>query len=142
MGSKGIYGILAMADLVEGYKNQHPMHVKEIARRKKIPEEYLSQIMVVLKRANLVHGTRGPGGGYRLAHPPEKITVGQVVKCLEGPILALDAKNQKRLLDSSPVVRRLTATWGKAMEAADKILDETSLADLCKPDDRSQMYYI
>ncbi len=142
MGSKGLYGILAMGELVEDYSSQQPMHVKDIAQRQNIPEEYLSQIMVVLKRANLVHGTRGPGGGYRLAHPPEKITVGQVVKCLEGPILALDTKNQKRLFASSTVVRRLTVIWDQAMEAADNILDETSLADLCKPDERSQMYYI
>ena len=142
MGSKSLYGILAMGELAEGYRNQHPLHVKEIAQRQRIPEEYLSQIMVVLKRADLVHGTRGPGGGYRLAHPPEEITVGQVVKCLEGPILVLDSKNQKRLHASSPIVRRFSATWDKAMEAADKILDETSLADLCKPDERSRMYYI
>ena len=142
MGSKGLYGILDMGELVEGFKNQHPMHVKDIARRQKIPEEYLSQIMVVLKRGNLVHGTRGPGGGYRLARPPDKITVAQVVQCLEGPIFALDTKNQQRLIASSPIVRRFTGTLANAMEAADKILDETSLADLCKSDDRSQMYYI
>lgn len=142
MGSKGLYGILALGELVEAYRSQRPMQVKDIAQRKKIPEEYLSQIMVLLKRADLVLGTRGPGGGYRLARPPEKITLGEVMKCLEGHPLALDFKNQKNLTASSPMVRRLKETCQQAMEAADKILDETSLADLCKPTDRSQMYYI
>ena len=68
MGSKGLYGVMAMAELVEGYRADRPIQVKDIAQRQKIPEEYLSQIMVLLKRGNLVHGTRGPGGGYRL--PP------------------------------------------------------------------------
>ncbi len=131
-----------MGELVEGYRTHRTIQVKDIAQRQKIPEEYLSQIMVLLKRANLVHGTRGPGGGYRLALPPEKITLGQVMKCLEGHSLALDMKNQKNLSASSVVVRRLLATLEKAMEAADQILDETSLADLSKPDDKSQMYYI
>ncbi len=131
-----------MGVLVEGYRTHRTIQVKDIAQRQKIPEEYLSQIMVLLKRANLVHGTRGPGGGYRLARPPEKITLGQVMKCLEGHSLALDMKNPKNLSASSAVVRRLLATLEKAMEAADQILDETSLADLSKPDDRSQMYYI
>ncbi|HEX9880260.1 MAG TPA: Rrf2 family transcriptional regulator [Candidatus Binatia bacterium] len=142
MGSKGLYGILAMAELVEGYRAQHPIQVKDIAHRQKIPEEYLSQIMVLLKRANLVHGTRGPGGGYRLARAPETITVGEVMRCLEGHPLALGIKNPKHPSTLSPVLRRLTATWEKAMEAAGKILDETSLADLCKPQDGTQMYYI
>lgn len=142
MGSKGLYGILALGELVEAYRTQLPMQVKEIAQRKKIPEEYLSQIMVLLKRADLVLGTRGPGGGYRLARPPEKITLGEVMKCLEGHPLALDLKNQKNQTASLPTVRRLKETCERAMEAADKILDETSLADLCQPAERSRMYYI
>ncbi len=71
--------------------------------------------MVLLKRANLVRGTRGPGGGYQLARSPESITVGQVVKSLEGRPLAFDLKGQKNLSAVSVIERRLMETWEKAM---------------------------
>ena len=142
VGSKGYYGLLAMADLVENYKGNQPVQVKEIAQRQKIPEEYLGQIMVLLKRANLVHGTRGPGGGYHLARPPENITVSQVLKVLEGPLMGDNPRNQKNRPVSSIVARRLIETWARALEASEKILEEVTLADLCRPDDRVQMYYI
>lgn len=142
VGSKGYYGLLAMADLAQNDKGHHPVQVKEIARRQKIPEEYLGQIMVLLKRANLVHGTRGPGGGYYLAKSPESISVSEVLKILEGPMLGADLKSQRSRLAGSTVARRLIDTWTKAMEVSEKILAEVTLADLCRPEDRAQMYYI
>ena len=142
VGSKGYYGLLAMADLVQNDRGQQPVQVKEIAPRQKIPEEYLGQIMVLLKRANLVHGTRGPGGGYYLARPAESISVNEVLKILEGPLIGADLKSQRNRFSGSTVARRLTESWIKAMEASEKILEEVTLADLCRPDDRAQMYYI
>ncbi|MBI4525870.1 MAG: Rrf2 family transcriptional regulator [Deltaproteobacteria bacterium] len=143
VGSKGYYGVLAMADLVQNYKSRQPTQVKEIARRQKIPEEYLGQIMVLLKRANLVHGTRGPGGGYHLARTPESIRVSEVLQALEGPLADGDPRNERnRLPSSSLVARRLLETWVRAVEASEKILSEVTLADLCRPDERARMYYI
>lgn len=142
VGSKGYYGLLALADLVQNHGNGHPVQVKEIARRQKIPEEYLGQIMVLLKRANLVHGTRGPGGGYHLAQPPENISVGEVLKILEGPLLGAEPRGQRSRMLPSLVARRLIETWTRAMTASEKILQEVTLADLCKPEERAQMFYI
>lgn len=142
IGSKGYYGLLAMADLVQSYKGRQPVQVKEIARRQRIPEEYLGQIMVLLKRANLVHGTRGPGGGYHLARPAEGISVAEVLKVLEGPLMGIDPKAQRNRLPSSTAARRLVDTWSKAVQASEKILEEVTLADLCRPDESVQMYYI
>ena len=142
VGSKGYYGLLAMADLVQNHKRGQPLQVKEIARRQKIPEEYLGQIMVLLKRANLVHGTRGPGGGYHLTRPPESISMREVLTVLEGPLMAAEPGNQRNRAPSSLVARRVIESWAKAVEASEKILEEVTLADLCRPDDRAQMYYI
>ncbi len=77
-----------------------------------------------------------------MALSPESITVGQVVKCLEGRTMAFDLKGQKNLSAASVIERRLMETWEKAIEASEKVLEEVSLADLCKPEERSQMYYI
>ena len=142
VGSKGYYGLLAMADLVQNYKKRQPLQVKDIARRQKIPEEYLGQIMVLLKRANLVHGTRGPGGGYHLARSPESISMRDVLKVLEGPLMGAEPGNHANRAPSSLVARRVIEIWAKTVEASEKILEEVTLADLCKPDERAQMYYI
>ena len=142
VGSKGYYGLLALADLVQNQKGHQPVQVKEIARRQKIPEEYLGQIMVLLKRANLVHGTRGPGGGYYLARSPESISRNEVLKILEGSMIGTDLKSQRNRMAGSVVARRLIDSWTKAIEASEKILAEVTLADLCRPDERAQMYYI
>lgn len=142
VGSKGYYGLLAMADLVQNYKGNQPVQVKEIARRQKIPEEYLGQIMVLLKRANLVHGTRGPGGGYHLARSPENITVSQILKVLESPMMGDNPRDHRNRPVSSMVARRLIETWARAVVASERVLEEVTLADLCRPDDRVRMYYI
>jgi Rrf2 family protein len=142
VGSKGYYGLLALVDLAQNTTGRELAQVKEIAKRQKIPEEYLGQIMVLLKRANFVHGARGPGGGYRLARPAEGISVTEVLKVLEGPLMGVDLRNPRERLPSSSPGRRLIDAWTRAVESAEKILAEVTVADLCKPEDRAQMYYI
>jgi Rrf2 family protein len=142
VGSKGFYGLLALTDLAEHHKQREPVQVREIARRQRIPEEYLGQIMVLLKRANLVHGTRGPSGGYHLARSPEEITVREVLRILEGPPVAINLKDQKKLWGSSSTARRILDAWSRAAEASEKILQEVTLADLCGPAEKPRMYYI
>src|SRR3972149_5328157 len=127
VGSKGYYGLLAMADLVQNYKGHQPVQVKEIARRQKIPEEYLGQIMVLLKRANLVHGTRGPGGGYYLARPPEGININEVLKALEGPMLGSELRSKRPRLVGSVVWTVVIGLLNWAMVASEKILAEVTL---------------
>src|ERR1043166_2487869 len=92
LSSKGHYGLLALAELVDAYKSRRAMQVKEIARSQEIPTEYLGQIMVLLKRGRLVHGSRGPAGGYVLARPPEAITVREALHVLEGPAAGFDLR--------------------------------------------------
>jgi Rrf2 family protein len=142
VGSKGFYGILAMADLAQSHKSGQPVQVKDIAFRQKIPEEYLGQIMVLLKRANLVHGTRGPGGGYHLARPPERISVMEILRVLEGSLIEENSKAQKNRLESSLIARRLLDAYNKAVEVSEKMLDEVTLAELSRPEESSPMYYI
>ena len=142
VGSKGYYGLLALVDLAQNTKGRQLAQVKEISKRQRIPEEYLGQIMVLLKRANLVHGARGPGGGYRLARPAENISVTEVLKALEGPLMGVDLRNPRERMPISTAARRLIAAWTQAVETAEKILAEVTVADLCKPEERPQMYYI
>ena len=142
VGSKGYYGLLALTDLAQNSRARHLVQVKEIAKRQRIPEEYLGQIMVLLKRANLVHGARGPGGGYRLARPAENISVALVLKALEGPLMGVDLRSPGDRMPASTPARRLIEAFARAVETAEQILEGVSVADLCKPEDRAQMYYI
>ena len=141
VSSKGHYGLLALAELVESYKLRRAVQVKEIAKNRQIPTEYLGQIMVLLKRGRLVHGSRGPTGGYMLARAPESITVKEVLHVLEGPLVGIDLRPVHGQ-SLSPVTRRLIETWAKGVKAMETILDETTLADLCKPEAPVLMYYI
>ena len=142
LSSKGHYGLLALAELVENYKLRQAVQVKEIAKNQNIPTEYLGQIMILLKRGRLVHGSRGPTGGYVLARPPETITIKEALHVLEGPVLGLDLRPAINGRAFSPVTQRLIETWARGIKAMENILDETTLADLCKPEPTALMYYI
>ncbi|HSK29396.1 MAG TPA: Rrf2 family transcriptional regulator [Candidatus Limnocylindria bacterium] len=142
VSSKGHYGLLALAELVDNYKLRRAVQVKEIAHNQHVPLQYLGQIMVALRRGHLVHAVRGPMGGYMLARPPETITVKEVLEVLEGPSAGFEIQAQMHSRSVSRVTQRLIETWVRGLRAMEKIMDETTLADLCKPDKEALMYYI
>lgn len=93
LSNKGRYGVQAVFDMAfhtQGEASQ----IKDIAARQAIPSRFLEQICQDLKRAGLVTSKRGPRGGYRLARPASAISVGDVVRAVEGPV-ALVAESPK-----------------------------------------------
>ena len=72
IGSKGDYGLRALIDLAERFESGRITQAKDIAERQAIPKDYLSLIMIDLRKAGLIESTRGPTGGYRLAYKPER----------------------------------------------------------------------
>lgn len=142
LSSKGHYGLLALAELVDNYTRRRAVQVKEIAQNQQVPLQYLGQIMVALRHGHLVHAVRGPTGGYMLARPPEAITVKEVLEVLEGPSVGFDFQAQMHSRSASRVTQRLTQTWARGLRAMEKVLDDTTLADLCKPEQEALMYYI
>lgn len=84
--AKEDYGLRAVLDLAV-HTGGGPVQTREIAARQRIPEQFLEQLMASLRRAEVVRSTRGAGGGYSLAAPPEKITVGDVLRALSGPLV-------------------------------------------------------
>lgn len=141
MGSRGTYGILALEELVRVWHAKTPVQVKEIAQRKMIPEEFLGQIMISLKQADIVRANRGPGGGYYLTRSPEEIHLDDVLRVLNGSADYPEDSLRKYARDSV-AARRLLETWEKALEAMRQTFNEMTLADLCRPDPRPNMYYI
>ena len=87
ISTKGRYGLRAFIDLA-CYGAEEPVSISSISARQEISERYLEQLMAKLKKAGLVESTRGAGGGYRLGRPAEEISVGDVLRVLEGSLEA------------------------------------------------------
>ena len=88
--TRGRYGIKAMSEIALGYNNKKCTSLKDISQRSGISENYLEQIMSQLKKAGLVKSVRGAGGGYTLSNPPEKISLGDILRPLEGDLAPAD----------------------------------------------------
>lgn len=85
LSTKGRYGLRALVDLAQ-YSEKDPVSINSIANRQDISERYLEQLMARLKKAGLVKSIRGVGGGYILAKSPSQISVGDVLRALEGEL--------------------------------------------------------
>ncbi len=80
---KGDYGLRAMIDMAM-YYGQGPIESADIANRQYVPEQYLDQILMILRKEGLVKSVRGPRGGHMLSRSPSEITMSQVMQALEG----------------------------------------------------------
>ena len=128
LSTKGRYGIHAMYDLAQ-YGEQIPQSIKAIAERQNIPEAYLEQLIGALRKSGLVRSVRGAQGGYLLARPPESITVGEVLRCLEGDLAVVDCLIEEDACDkacSCPT----RIVWQKLRDGLNSIVDGITLRDM------------
>lgn len=86
LSKKSEYGLRALIELTLAYEEHTTLQRHQIAKRQHIPIEFLEQILLALKRAGLLASRRGLKGGYTLIKPPGEITVGQVIRILDGPL--------------------------------------------------------
>ena len=82
---KGEYALRAMIFLSLNYR-KGPVHIQEISQKEKITKKFLEQILLELRKAGLLQSQRGAGGGYYLIKPPEKVTMAQVIRTVDGPL--------------------------------------------------------
>ena len=125
------YGLRAMTVLAKAY-GSHPLSLVEIAEQEHLPAGYLEQLAMPLRRAGLIEGTRGAHGGYRLGRAPAQITVGDVVRALDGPVSPVECLTLEYLPGSCE--REIGClshpVWDRVKQAIDQVLDSLSLADL------------
>ncbi|HZR99210.1 MAG TPA: Rrf2 family transcriptional regulator [Chloroflexota bacterium] len=136
------YGGRALLYLAERY-GQGPIQSAEIAAQQNIPETYLEQLLVVLRRAGLVRSLRGPAGGHMLARPPRDIRLGEVIAAMEGPPQTLACSDQRGCRVNPGCV--LHEVWSELESASRAIVDRVTLADLLERQEASQrrvMYHI
>jgi Rrf2 family cysteine metabolism transcriptional repressor len=118
---KGDYALHAIFDL-SLQKQGEPVKIADIARRQKIPQKFLELILAGLKQGGFVESRRGAEGGYLLARAPEAITVGEVVRFVDGDKKA----NTRDKQTSDP----FTDTWDRVDRAVSEVIDRTSFAEL------------
>jgi Rrf2 family protein len=126
------YGLRAMTELARSYRENRLLSTAEIARSEGLPLAYLEQLVGELRRSGLVEGTRGVRGGYRLARPPEAITVGEIYRVLEGEVAPVDCTAEDYLPGScarEPVCLS-RGIWARVQAAVLGVLDATTLDDL------------
>ncbi len=134
LSKRSEYGIRALIDLAFTY-DQGPIHIENIADREKIPVKFLQQVLLTLKHAGILHSKKGATGGYYLARVPEEITLGEVIRVLDGPLAPIRCVSEMAYEKCNcPVGEEkcgLRIIMGEVRDAITGILDHTTLADVC-----------
>lgn len=131
ISTKGDYATRAMQDLALHY-DQGPIQIEDIARRQHLPTRYLEQILLNLKRAGFLESKRGMSGGYYLAKHPREITVGAIIRATEGPIVPIFCVGSgPREVCIEESLCSLRDIWADVRDAVSRIVDHTTLEDLC-----------
>jgi Rrf2 family protein len=131
ISKKGLYALKAMLVLAKNSPTRMTK-IHEIAARENIPEKFLELILLDLKRARLVDSQRGARGGYRLRRPARRIFLGEIVRTIDGPLAPFgDAELLRRLVARDKKDRAIYRLFLEVRNAAARIMDHTSLADLC-----------
>jgi Rrf2 family protein len=129
--------------------------ISDLAKREAIPKKFLEQILLVLKHDGIVESKKGKGGGYALALPPDSITMGRVIRAMEGPLAPLPCASETgyRACEEcpDPETCETRIVMREVRDATAKILDRITLADACRRGDAARvdaqaaeglMYYI
>jgi Rrf2 family protein len=143
LSCKSEYAILALLELAAHYNEGEPLQIRSIAAQQNIPDRYLEQLLATLRRGGVIRSQRGAKGGYILAREPWKITLLEILNCLEGADVDFAENNGSSQTLASAVIFEI---WQEAREIANSILQKYTLQDLTeKLNARRQldvMYYI
>lgn len=129
---KGEYALKAIFDLAL-QRSTEPTKIADIARRQKIPQKFLELILAGLKQGGLVESRRGAEGGYLLARPAEAISVGEVLRLVDG---------KKQPKGASASADPLADMWKAVDGAVSAVVDRTTFADLVRQWREKQTRYV
>ena len=131
---KGEYALQAIFDLASQRPGE-PVRIADIARRQKIPQKFLEVILAGMKQSGFVESRRGAEGGYLLARPPESLTVGEVLRSIEG---TAQGRGRSRRKTETP----FTDMWRQVDGAVSEIIDKTTFAGLLRGWTEKQNKYV
>jgi Rrf2 family protein len=138
ISQKGLYALQAMMMLARHHK-QGAIKIRDIAYEENLPEKFLELILLEMKNARLVESVRGAKGGYQLRRPPSEIYLSEIIRLIDGPLAPLgDAESLQNLIESDDSHRALYEVFMAVRDAAARILDGTSLADISQKKDEKE----
>jgi Rrf2 family protein len=126
ISAKGEYAIKAVLDL-SMHHGRGLIPIQEIAERQGIPQRYLEQVLLALKRGGLLTSKRGASGGYHLTRPPEEITVGAVLRAVEGTGAPFEVMGTTR---SRVNGHDLVELWEEIADAVSRVIDRLTFEEL------------
>lgn len=134
LSTKGRYGLRAFIDLAVCGENR-PISLNSIAERQEISVSYLEQLMAKLKKAGLVKSVRGVNGGYTVAKPVDEISVGDVLRALEGELIpvecaGIDESQGAHCNGSSQCVSKIV--WKRINDSINNTVDSIYIGELVK----------
>lgn len=146
---KGDYAVKAILDLAFQYKGNNVVPLSEISQRQDVPEKYLEQIMLILKNAGIVSSKRGKGGGFFLTRDPSEITLGEIIRIIDGPIEPIECARSDCDLDCRDENKcAFQEVWMKVSTAVSEIVDKTTFQSIMRRTEEIRqnqdegMYYI
>lgn len=129
--TRGEYGLRMMMDLARSY-GTGPQSLAEVARREALPAPYLEQLAGRLRKAELITSRHGAHGGYELSRPPVQISVGEVMRVLEGPIspMVCATEGETEMTCDRQYFCSANLVWERVRDSVAQALDSLTLADL------------
>ena len=133
ISQKGLYALQAMMMLAR-HHNQGAIKIRDIAYEENLPEKFLELILLELKNARIVESVRGAKGGYQLRRDPDDIHLSEIIRLIDGALAPFgDAEQLRTLIDRDLPHRALYQVFLDVRDAAAKILEHTTLAQLIVP---------
>lgn len=132
LSKKAQYAIRAAAYLAARYNNG-PVGIAEISEQKKIPLKFLENILLELKKADILESKKGKGGGYQLKMPPETIMLAKIIRTVDGPISMLPCVSlyfHEKCNDCDETNCRINQVFAAARDATLSVLEHRSLRDI------------
>jgi len=134
---KSDYAARAVLGLARHYPDRAVLRMEDVAQEQGVPPKYLPQILIELKARGIVRSVRGKEGGYALARPPGEITLGAVLRAVQGPLFETPALNDPHC---PPELRR---AWQKLQQSLEETVDAITFQQLLEEGaEKEKMYYI
>ncbi|MBI5374128.1 MAG: Rrf2 family transcriptional regulator [Candidatus Schekmanbacteria bacterium] len=133
ISKKAKYALKALVYMAKEYQ-KGPILISKVATEEKIPKKFLELILLTLKNNGILQSKKGKGGGYYLGRPPESITVGRVVRILDGPLALVPCVSETAYAKCDECIDERTCGIRLVMkdvrDSIAHILDSTSIADM------------
>lgn len=136
LSTKGRYGLRAMVDLARYSEDGTPVSIQSISQREMISESYLEQLVRKLRTAGILVSHRGASGGYILARPADEITVGEVLRALEGNLKAVECVSETAGACTHMDLCVTRFVWERVNNAIEEAVDSITIGQLVRESEK------